>query len=116
MLLCLRVPQAPAFDWIYKVLTRQPSKEIFQTVLVQYRDMSNEAPLLRLIIDNFSPSFYASNSLAMVALIKMATDATLQEVKAGRLLLFLVHPNSSDPCSFTSSLSSLTPFPAFRCP
>eukprot|EP00981_Chlorochromonas_danica_P001893 scaffold391_cov151-Ochromonas_danica.AAC.1 len=64
---------SPALEWIIKSVGRKNNtKEVFQSILQLYRDLSNDSMVLKHIIDSFDASHYAHASLGMVTLIKSA--------------------------------------------
>jgi len=66
---------SPALEWLIQSIA-QPSyatKENFQIVLQLYRDNSNDATILKYIIDFYDISYYSHALLGMISLIKSSS-------------------------------------------
>lgn len=72
---------SPAVEWIVKCVGRSASKEVFQSILQMYRDHSNDAMMLRHIIESFDASHYTNSALGMAALIKSCTPSSVSVVE-----------------------------------
>lgn len=61
---------SPAVEWLIKVIANKATKETFQSILYLYREHSNDAMLLKHIMDHFNPEYYSHATLGLIALIK----------------------------------------------
>jgi hypothetical protein len=76
---------SPPVAWLLALVGAGASKEVFQAVLVSYRDCCGNAMVLRHIIDGFDGSFWSSHLSGMLQLVKDAKpgDAPMSAEGAG---------------------------------
>lgn len=111
---------SPALEWILKSVGRNASKDVFQSILSLYRDLSNDSMVLKHIIDSFDASHYSHASLGMVSLIKSAEISCDTQVdlfaSLGRQLAVFPPPEDqrapllNDIWKIVSKSSELLPF------
>jgi hypothetical protein len=68
---------SPGVEWLTRCVGKNANKELFQSILAQYREHSNNSFILKHILDNFDASHYAHASLGMASLIKAADPSHL---------------------------------------
>ena len=61
---------SPAADILMRCVGASGSKELFQTVLFQFREKCNDSMLLRHILEHFDAAHYAHAYLGMVSEIE----------------------------------------------
>jgi len=87
---------SPAIEWIIYNVGLDATREQFQVVLQLYREYSNEAMVLKHIIDVFDPSYYSHGSIGMTALIKVSVPSMVSIVDVftslGRKLILCPPP------------------------
>ena len=66
---------SPGVQWLMKQVGKSATKELFQSVLHQYRQHCNDAMVLGHIIEAFDASHYAQGTLGMVALVKASIES-----------------------------------------
>ena len=68
---------SPAVEWLLKVIGLEAGKEAFTTVLQHYRGYCNNSMVLHHVVSAFEARHWIANALAMVALVKEASDSCL---------------------------------------
>lgn len=63
---------SPGLEWMLKTIGKNSTKEVFQSVLQQYRDRCNDGSVLCAIIGAFDAAHYVHACSGMVALIRTA--------------------------------------------
>ena len=90
---------SPAIEWMVYNVGLDATREQFQAVLQLYREYSNEAMVLRHIIDAFDPIYYSHGSIGMAALIKVSEPSLVSIVDVftslGRKLLLSPPPEGA---------------------
>lgn len=71
---------SPGVEWVMKCVGRTASREVFQSILQQHRDHSNDAMVLKHIIDSFDGSHYSHGAIGMAQLIKQTNPSYVSHV------------------------------------
>jgi len=71
---------SPGVEWVLKYVGRTATREVFQSILQQFREHCNDAMVLRHIIESFDGSHYAHGAVGMAQLVKQTAPSSVTHV------------------------------------